>query len=242
MRRGLGVVAAASAAALIYVLVQSGGSSNVRCDAGSVPANPRTRLTSEVPRQQYVYPLKVSQSGRYVVDQRNVPFLIVGDSPQSMVGNVSVADAATYIANRQAAGFNSLWVNLLCVEYTACRSDGKTFDGISPFTTPGDLSTPNEAYFARADAMIAVAAKHGMVVFLNPIETGGWLETLRKNGLAKAYDYGRYLGARYKNVPNLVWFSGNDYQTWEDAADDSLVLAVARESGQATTRISIRSS
>ena len=31
---------------------------------------------------------------------------------------------------------------------------GRRFDGIEPFTTPGDLSTPNPAYFARADAMI----------------------------------------------------------------------------------------
>src|SRR5206468_392169 len=139
------------------------------------------------------------------VDQHNRPFLIVGDSPQAMIGNLNVADAATYIANRKAAGFNALWVNLLCAKYTGCRSDGTTFDGIAPFTPPGDLSTPNPAYFARADEMIRLAASAGIVVFLDPIETGGWLGVLRTNGLAKARAYGKFLGTRYKSFGNIVW-------------------------------------
>src|SRR6476646_415790 len=86
------------------------------------------------------FPLKPSKNRRYLVDQRNTPFLVVGDSPQAMIGNLSVPDAASFIADRKAAGFNALWVNLLCASYTGCRDDGTTFDGIAPFTTPGDLS------------------------------------------------------------------------------------------------------
>ena len=58
------------------------------------------------------------------------------------------------------------------------RADGTTYDGIAPFTTPGDLSTPNEAYFARADAWSRLAAKYGIDVFLDPIETAGWMHDL----------------------------------------------------------------
>jgi Protein of unknown function (DUF4038)/Putative collagen-binding domain of a collagenase len=177
---------------------------------------------------RFIYPLKVSSNGRYLVDQRNVPFLIVGDSPQAMIGNLSVKDAATYVVNRKAAGFNALWVNLLCVKYTGCRDDGTTFDGIKPFRTPGDLSTPNPAYFARADAMIRLAAKAGILVVLDPIETGGWLGILRKNGIAKARAYGRFLGKRYRGFGNIIWMSGNDFQTWRNASDDAVVLAVAK--------------
>ena len=42
------------------------------------------------------YPLKASANGRYLVDQNNVPFPIVGDSPQSLIGNLSVVQAATW--------------------------------------------------------------------------------------------------------------------------------------------------
>ena len=178
--------------------------------------------------RRVAYPLEVSRNRRYLVDQRNVPFLITGDSPQSMIGNLSMKDAAAYIANRKAAGFNALLVDVLCAEYTGCRADGTTFDGIKPFTTPNDLATPNAAYFERADAMIRMMVKAGMAVFLDPIETGSWLEVLRANGIAKAYAYGRFIGKRYRNVPNIVWWSGNDFQTWRSPSDDAVVLAVAK--------------
>src|SRR6266849_8045003 len=81
------------------------------------------------------YPVRVGPTGRYLVDQNDVPFLMVGDSPQAMIGKVSEADAELFFANRQSHGFNTVWINLLCAKYTACRPDGKTFDGIPPFTT-----------------------------------------------------------------------------------------------------------
>ena len=105
-----------------------------------------------------------------------------------------------------------MWINLLCNSYTGCRQDGETWDGIPPFTTPGDLSTPNAAYFSRVDRMIQLAAQHGFVVLLDPAETGGWLDTLIANGVDKDRAYGQYLGRRYGRFTNIVWMSGNDYQ------------------------------
>ena len=178
-----------------------------------------------------VYPLKVGPTRRYLVDQRNVPFMVVGDSPQGLTVNVSVAEAEAFLANRGAAGYNSMWVNLLCIicnSVAGGRTDGTTFDGISPFEPPGDLSSPNEAYFARVDRIVGLAEKYGIVLFLNPIETAGWLEVLRSNGVKRSYDYGRYLGKRYGKVPNIVWFHGNDFQTWRNRSDTELVQAVAR--------------
>jgi hypothetical protein len=43
--------------------------------------------------------------------------------------------------------------DLLCNTYTGGNPNGTTFDGIAPFTTAGDLSTPNPA-FQRVDDMI----------------------------------------------------------------------------------------
>ena len=175
-----------------------------------------------------IYPVRPSKNGRYLVNKRGRPFLIVGDSPQALIVNLSLADAERFLANRRAAGFDTMWINLLCNTYTAGRPDATTYDGIAPFITPFDLSTPNETYFSRVDAVIRLAAKFGMLVFLDPIETGGWLDTLRKNGVEKDYAYGRYLGQRYRNFPNIVWFNGNDFREWRDPKADDVVLAVAR--------------
>jgi hypothetical protein len=185
-----------------------------------------------------VYPLKVSANGRYLVDQNNTPFLITGDVPQTLVARVSVADAAKYFDDRQAHGFNAMWISVLGAGpyYRACSDDGSTYDGILPFTAHlsggtdtahYDLSKPNEAYFARVDQMLTLAANHGMTVFLDPIETGQWVPTMRNNGRAADYAYGQLLGNRYKRFDNIVWLNGNDFNTWKDPADDEVVRAVA---------------
>ena len=70
------------------------------------------------------YPLKVSVNNRYLVDQNDVPFLMVGDSPQALIGNLSEAEAAFFINNRRRYGINTLWINLLCNDGTACNTDG----------------------------------------------------------------------------------------------------------------------
>jgi hypothetical protein len=153
--------------------------------------------------------------------------MIVGDSPHSLNGRMSKPDAEFYMANRQRYGINTLWVELLCNDKTACNADGTTFDGIPPFTTPRDISTPNSVYFQRVEDMLGIAATHGITILLDAVETDGWLTTFKANGVEKAEAFGRYLGNRYKNVPNIIWMYGNDFQTWTDPIDDAIVLAVA---------------
>jgi hypothetical protein len=173
------------------------------------------------------YPLKVSENRRYLVDQKNVPFLIAGESPQGLMVNLSENDAEMFFANRQGHGFNTVWINLLCEPYTGGRKDGSTYDGILPFLTPDDLATPNPAYFERCDRMLRLAARHGLLVMLDPIETGDFLKVMTQNGPAKCRAFGQYVGARYESFDNLLWLHGNDYQKWRDPTNDAVVTAVA---------------
>ncbi len=172
------------------------------------------------------YPVIKGPTGRYLVDQNGVPFLIAGESPQAMIGNLSEADAELFFVNRQAHGFNTVWINLLCATYTACRADGSTFDGILPFTIQNDFSTPNEAYFARADRILQLAAKYGFLVILDPAETGSWLSVMQSNGVNKCREYGRFLGKRYASFDNILWMHGNDYQD-HGPANDAYTTAIA---------------
>ena len=183
-----------------------------------------------------LFPLRVDPSGRYLVDAEGAPFLLIGDDAASLMVNASSIDADFLLANRASHGFNTVWIMLLCNEYSGGRADASTIDGLKPFTTAGNLSTPNEGYFARCDRIIQAAADHGLVVLLNPIETGGFLDMMRANGVAKCQDYGRYLGNRYKDFDNIVWMSGSDFQTWRDAGDDAVVRAVATGIKETDTR------
>jgi hypothetical protein len=178
------------------------------------------------------YPLKLSANGRYLVDQSNVPVMIVGDSPQSLIVNLTTNEAAMFFADRATYGYNTLWINLLCATYTGGRADASTIDGILPFTanipstSSYDLTTPNEAYFARVDQVLQFAAQNGLQVLLDACETGSFLSVMLDNGTNKCRAYGQFLGARYKNFTNIIWMSGNDFQTWRNPPDDAVARAV----------------
>src|SRR5580765_1216243 len=119
-----------------------------------------------------VYPLKKSANNRYLVDQNNVPYLMVGDSPQALIVNLTEAEAASFFADRAALGFNTMWINLLCATYPGGRAAASTIDNIKPFTanisgtSSYDLTKTNEAYFARVDHMLNLAAQNGIQVLL----------------------------------------------------------------------------
>ena len=196
------------------------------------PESPKTASASSP-----AYPLKVSSNGRYVVDQNNSPFLIVGDSPQGLIDRLS-EKWREYFADRQAHGLNTTgWIDVLCAgqdypdnisaasltEFGLSRACGGGTD-----CTHYDLSKPNEAYFVRLDHVVESAARHGHFVFLDPVETAGWLATLRNNGVADASAYGQYFGHRYGKYKNVAWISGNDFGRWRNPSDDALVLAVAK--------------
>lgn len=185
------------------------------------------------------YPLKVSANHRYLVDQNGKPFLMVGDSPQDMMARLTEEEADYYFADRQTHGFNAMgWIDVVCAgKDSPDNMDSHTIDGLLPFdghVAGGtnyeyyDLSKPNEAYFTRLDHILTLAAKHGILVFLAPMETNGWLPTLHHNGLTAAYAFGQYLGKRYKGYSNVAWIFGNDFITWKDPKDDALQQAIAK--------------
>jgi hypothetical protein len=194
---------------------------------------PWPALPDERPAQKHglpapAFPLKAAAGGRYLVDQNGAPFLIAGESPQALMVNLTEKEAERFFSNRVSHGFNAVWINLLCRTGTGGRADGSTHDGLLPFKTPDDFATPNEEYFARCDGMIRLAAKHGLLVILDPCETIDHLKPMLKNGPQKCREFGRYLGSRYKQFDNLLWMHGNDFQTWKDRAHDEVVQAVAR--------------
>jgi chitodextrinase len=195
--------------------------------AGNIgPFSDTATVTTPAAPAQGPGPIAVGPTGRYLIDQDGVPFLITGESPQALIGDLTESDAALFFAKRRAQGFNTVWINLLCNNYTGCRDDGSTWDGIPPFLTPGDFSTPNEAYFAHVDRILRLAQQYGLVVILDPAETAGWLSTMVSNGVDKLRAYGQYLGGRYKDFPNIIWMHGNDYQGWGPTYDP-YVIAVA---------------
>ncbi len=152
--------------------------------------------------------LGVSASGRYLVDQKGDPFLVVGDTAWSLIAQGDDAMIDRYLVDRAKRGFNSIIVNLL--EHKFAAQPPKTRAGIPPFKEPGDFSTPNDAYFDFARLVVERAGEQGIVVWLAPAYLGygggdeGFFKEIKAGGRDKFRAYGSYVGARTKAYARLV--------------------------------------
>ena len=88
---GQTLVAASALLALLFVIDTPSGPAAVHHGSSGAAGAQRA----------FVFPLKVSKNRRYLVDQRGRPFLIVGDSPQALIGDLSLKEAETYRADRE---------------------------------------------------------------------------------------------------------------------------------------------
>ena len=59
------------------------------------------------------WPLKISTSGKYLIDESGAPFPIIGDTAWSLAGQLGPTDVITYLNDRQAKGFNAIEVNAI---------------------------------------------------------------------------------------------------------------------------------
>jgi hypothetical protein len=176
-----------------------------------------------------VFPLKVSDSGHHLVDQRGAPFLVNGDTPWSLTHNLTYDEAVRYMENRKAKGINALIVSAP----DAYGPDGKATDppdrsGNRPFVD-NEISRPNEPYWQNVDKVLAKSEEMGFLVLFFPGYLGccndGYLALLQTGGPAKARTYGRFVGQRYAGRKNIVWVHGGD----RDPGEARDVVAAIRD-------------
>ncbi len=172
------------------------------------------------------YPIKLGPSGsRYLVDQDDRPFFWSGEAAWSLVADLTLADAQSYLDDRMTKGINVVMVNLIEHKFGA-RAPANIY-GDAPFTGR-PFATPNDAYFTRADAIIQAAGARGMTVLLAPIYLGfncgseGWCAEVNGATLAEMRSWGQYVGRRYGAYDNVVWLIGGD-------TDPTPVLSRVRE-------------
>ncbi len=159
-------------------------------------------------------PFRISENQRYLTSRDNSPFLLQGDAAWSIIANLTKDEAAQYLENRRAKGFNAVLVNL--IEHKFAKNAPKNVYGEAPFPKMSDWSVQNEEYFEHADWVIRKAAEKGMVVLLAPVYLGypgtdeGFIEEVMANGPERLLQYGQFLGQRYKDFDNIIWVMGGD--------------------------------
>jgi uncharacterized protein DUF4038/collagenase-like protein with putative collagen-binding domain len=185
--------------------------------------------------QPFAFPLKASPNGRYLVDQADRPFRIHGDAGWDIAQKVTLAELRAYLDDRRAKGFNTVltyWgASIDYVTENTTTPGALGAGGARPFlrdvagnpwtgamATP-DFSSPNGAYFAWIDTVIAEAAARDMLVLFGALYLGydnggidGWTQAVNNgaNTQAVCFGFGQFLGNRYRNAANVLWYVGGD--------------------------------
>jgi hypothetical protein len=156
------------------------------------------------------FPVRVSENGRHLVDADGKPWLYHADTGWQVFSRLTLKEADEYFADRVTFGFTAIQTQLAPPKPDGKKPDGTNRAGVAPFRDANDFTTINEDYFKHADAVIADAAKRGLLLAVNPVWLADYKEQYKANGPDGCRAYGKWLGARYKGAANVIWVVGGD--------------------------------
>ena len=217
---------------------------------------------------QVAFPVKTSTNGRYLVDQNNKPFPILGRTAWAVISQ-PVSRYQAFIENTLSHGFNSIemavifhWPDAQFAPHNGRgdipfmkRLDGSAWNGSllvydQPYSQSADLTAPNEEYWRYVDSFLDHCKSKGILVFLFPAYVGaigsndGWMKELVANGGERARAYGAWVANRYKNQDNIVWMLLGDrakYTLEEKKVEAALIEGLKSVPGQRSTHYSAES-
>ena len=188
---------------------------------------------------QTAFPLRISDDKRYLVDQRNKPFPILGRTAWCIISQPEKG-YQKFVENTLAHGHNAIefavithWPNGNHAPFNGegelpflKRLDGSNWDGKLKYNSliqeAPDLTTPNEKYWRFVDKFLAYCEAKGLLVFMFPAYVGyngeeqGWMKELVANGKDKSMAYGAWIADRYKRQKNIVWMLMGDMGKFND--------------------------
>jgi hypothetical protein len=149
--------------------------------------------------------LQVTENRRYLQYEDGKPFFYLGDTAWELFHRLNREEASQYLTDRAQKGFTVIQAVVLA------PLDGLTIPnpyGDLPVQN-GDPATPNEPYFRHVDFIVNKAEELGMFVGMLPTWGSYWASDKSIFTPATSRQYGRFLGARYRDKA-VIWILGGD--------------------------------
>lgn len=158
----------------------------------------------------------------YFAYQDGKPFFWLADKGWEMLHRLTRTEIETYLDNRRVKGFNVIQTVLISEfihkdKLTNYYNDSifRDENPVKPFITPG--SDPENAveydYWDHVVYAVKTDESKGLYLALLP-SWGEWVTPRTDKALfntkEQAYNYGWFLGNRYRNSPNIIWILGGD--------------------------------
>ena len=172
--------------------------------------------------------LHVSNDGHRLVREDGSVFFYMGDTAWELFHRCTRQEAESYLKDRKAKGFNVIQAVVLA-----------ELDGLNTTNAEGhqplinnDPLRPEEAYFRDVDWVIRKAEELGIYMALLPTWGDKWnlkwgVGPVIFDTPEKAEAYGKWIGHRYRDQPNIIWVLGGDRNP-ETKLHYEIVRAMAR--------------
>jgi len=174
----------------------------------------------------YSQDLVIGKDQRFITKKDKSPFFYLGDTAWELFHRLDQSEADMYLENRAAKGFNVIQAVVLA-----------ELDGIIVANPYGELplidqdpESPNLKYFEHVDYIVNKAGSLGMMIGMLPT----WGDKYNKKwGVGpeiftpkNAFEFGKFLGTRYKDDP-IIWILGGDRNP-DNEEDFAIIKAMVR--------------
>lgn len=171
--------------------------------------------------------LKVSENKRFLQFEDGTPFFYLGDTGWELFHRLNKAETEKYLENRRKKGYTVIQAVALA-ELDGLNTPNA--EGNKPLIDNDPLK-PNEAYFQHVDWVIKKAQEKGIFIGLLPTWGDKWNKKWGNGPVIftpeNAEAFGKYLGSRYKNSPNIIWILGGDRPV-EEEVHYQIIRAMAK--------------
>jgi hypothetical protein len=185
---------------------------------------------SRIFAQSFNFPLSVGESKRYLNDRDGLHFLYNADTGWKLFNKLDKQSVIEYLLDRKEKNYTVIQTML-----TGFAGETNVYDE-PPFFDLNDFETVNNSYFDHVEWVIGVADSLNILLAIAPLWAGccgegysGIDGYISKNGPDKNYDFGIYIGNRYKKFNNILWIIGGDNDPHQDR-ESMLQLALAIKS------------
>jgi len=158
------------------------------------------------------------------------PFFWLGDTAWTIANLYTPAEAEEYLDHRARQGFTIVNVMMVFTGGPGVKPKAEDVGGNSPFLN-WNPATPNEAFFKNIDRVLEIARRKNLILAIMPCggSSGAFVKKQKIFTEQNVREYGRWLGQRYKNVPNLIWVNGFDLKSSEYPEITKALAAGLRE-------------
>jgi hypothetical protein len=148
----------------------------------------------------------VSENKRFLQYEDGTPFFYLGETAWELFHRCNREEADMYLRNRAEKGYTVIQ-SVVLAELDGLNTPN-SYDNYA--LTGNNPETPNEEYFKHVDFVIDLAATYGLVMGVLPTWGDKVNSAMPVFNETNAFDYGKFLGNRYKDKKNIIWILGGD--------------------------------